>query len=442
MSDGLDIAVHWERLDEGSAQERACFGMLTFRCGDLLLTEGLDGFVDRAREGPLVSGYHLAEWMAWNWWRLVVEPRSDRQVTTEDWCFAHRLATIGDGYVWPNITIFSDRERTVLLARPTPMPKGFAPFRYTADWSAVVPTREFEAAVDRLMEQVQGQLRAKSVAETNLDRIWEEVRSERADPVTSVRRRLEALLGFDPDEGPADAIESLLADARELGQDAIQEVAASHPPAGGLIAADLKALAKACGTDTKPADAIHIATTDLPPRGRVPGWRLGYEAARAVRRECGLELGPLSSDRLAELCAVSPRALEPSSAEASAGAGLAFALDDERRTAGRIVLRSKWEEGRRFELARLLGDRVASGLHERLLPSTRAYTYRQKVQRAFAAELLCPFEALEEALGGDYSPEARADAARHFCVSDYVVTHMLVNHKRLDWDGLDLIAYD
>jgi Zn-dependent peptidase ImmA (M78 family) len=65
------------------------------------------------------------------------------------------------------------------------------------------------------------------------------------------------------------------------------------------------------------------------------------------------------------------------------------------------------------------------------------YTYRQKLQRAFAAELLCPLSALEEKLGGDYLAEAREDAAHHFAVSERTVTAMLVNHRLLDRDYLD-----
>ena len=67
MNAELEIRVDWERLDEGAPEERACFGMLTIRQGDIVLTDGLDGFVGRTRPGPLVSGYHLAEWVAWNW---------------------------------------------------------------------------------------------------------------------------------------------------------------------------------------------------------------------------------------------------------------------------------------------------------------------------------------------------------------------------------------
>lgn len=101
------------------------------------------------------------------------------------------------------------------------------------------------------------------------------------------------------------------------------------------------------------------------------------------------------------------------------------------------MLRSNYPSGRRFELARLLGDRIASGLNEHMIPVTRAHTYRQKLQRAFAAELLCPFKALETFLDGDYSEQACEDAAQHFKVSERAVWTLLVNNDRLERNALD-----
>src|SRR6266849_10117859 len=115
MPSELSITADPERLDEGPPEERACFAAIGIRYAHLWLTEGYDGFVKKVRSAPLLSGYHLAEWMAWNWWRLRWEPRSN----APDWNFAHRLTTIGEGYVWPNITIFSDGKRVALIARPT-----------------------------------------------------------------------------------------------------------------------------------------------------------------------------------------------------------------------------------------------------------------------------------------------------------------------------------
>ncbi len=101
-----------------------------------------------------------------------------------------------------------------------------------------------------------------------------------------------------------------------------------------------------------------------------------------------------------------------------------------------MVLRSKWDTGRRFELARLLGDHLFFGAEAPILPATRAYTFRQKVQRAFAAEFLSPFEAVEDMLKGDFSPEAVEEAAEHFAVSTVTIETLLLNHGLIERDSL------
>jgi hypothetical protein len=111
------------------------------------------------------------------------------------------------------------------------------------------------------------------------------------------------------------------------------------------------------------------------------------------------------------------------------GLGSRFALDQS-ETDGRVVLRSRWPTGLRFELARLLGDRIVASPQGRLHAATRAYTYRQKMQRSFAAELLSPFAAVDYILAGDYSLEAQQDAAEHFQVSELTIRTLLVNHHR------------
>jgi Zn-dependent peptidase ImmA (M78 family) len=68
----------------------------------------------------------------------------------------------------------------------------------------------------------------------------------------------------------------------------------------------------------------------------------------------------------------------------------------------------------------------------------RACTYRQKMQRSFAAELLSPYAAEDEMLNNDYSVENQKDVAEHFKVSELTIRTPLVNHGRLgreDFDG-------
>jgi hypothetical protein len=424
----LNISINWERLEEGPPEERACFGMVTASYGPLLLTEGLDAFVDRGRTGPLVSGYHLAEWFAWNWWRLISEPRP---VTPSlEWDMAHRMSTIGSGYLWPNITIFSDRERTVLISKPTHQ-AGFTPFRFTGSMPIVVSTTQFTSSLESFIGQIQGQLRANSVTSTNLDNIWEDLLAEITDPDTSTSRRLEALLGIDPDEGDFSLVNQLILDASRLGQDAVQEIAADHHGYSVPTAIELESMAKRYGTEMSPKDMVQLPCTQGQLKGSVPGWLRGFEAARSLRAQERLG-NSLNNRHLAELVAISDKVLDNSDR-----AGFAFCLDDDTGNSGSVVLRSKWETGRRFELARILGDRLTNGLNENLTPATRAYTYRQKVQRAFAAELLCPLDALLEQLEGDYSPESREDAAHFFNVSELTVTTILVNHNFLERDYLE-----
>ncbi len=429
MPEGLSITTDWEHLDKGTPEERSCFAAVGIQWNNISLTEGSDSFVNRVRSAPMVSAYHLAEWVAWNWWRLRWEPRSN----SPDWAFAHRLSTIGQGYIWPNITIFSDGERTALIAKPT-REKADVPFRYLSDTAAIVGASLFENAVDQFIEQVRGQLRAEGINDTNLDRIWGDVCEERRAPDSAARRKLEALLGRDPDRGDESAIEQLVEDSKAYGELAMNEIAADHGQGGELLTAEtLLEIAKASGFDASPRDAVSLTPgAGLPQAGGVAAWRLGAAAAKALRDQEHLGEGPITNNKLAKLSGVEARALE----RGAKGPSISFALDDG-ATAGRVVLRSKWATGRRFELARLLGERIVASSGARLMSATRAYTYRQKMQRSFAAELLSPFEAVEEMLAGDYSPENQQDAAQHFQVSDLTIRTLLVNHGRLERENLD-----
>jgi hypothetical protein len=428
MQPALSIAAEWERLDEGTPEERACFAAVSIQCNGQLLTEGHDGFVNRIRSGPLVSAYHLAEWLAWNWWRLRWEPRSN----APDWSLAHRMTTIGEGYVWPNITIFSDGERTALLARPTG-PRPATGFRYIADCAAVVPSPVFEQAVDEFAGQVLGQLQAESIRHTNLQRLWSELTAERRGRDATRRRKLEALLGCEPDEVDMATIDRLIADARLLGERAVEELAAGHAQGEELMtAAHLRQLAASNGFTASPRDIAHLGAGSLRSPKDAPAWRLGAEAARALRAREGWGDGPISNDRLAELAGTTPAVLT----DERPGPALSFALDTN-ETESRIVLRSRWPTTRRFELCRLLGDRIVGSPQGWLHAATRAHTYRQKMQRSFAAELLSPFEVVDRMLAGDYSSEAQQDVAQYFQVSELTIRTLLVIHHRLDREELD-----
>ena len=433
MADTFTIEADWEVLREGAPEERACFAAIGIGQRDTWLTEAEDRFVNRVRHKVHLSAYRLAEWLAWNWWRLRWEP----QKRAPEWALAHRMTTIGGGFVWPNITVFSDGERVALLARPT-LSRPNEPFRYVADKVLVVRAASFEDTIDRFVSQVLGQLREEAIADTNLERIWQDVRAERLDPELAFHRRLEALLGSEPDAADdPELLDRLASDAATLGVSGTAELAADHEP-GETVMTGAALLLSGAGVHhhSSPRDVVRLdPAIRLSPAGEVPAWQRGAEAARALRAQERLGAAPISNARLADLSGAATSALK----SGPGGGRISFSLD-ESETNGIVVLRSKWGTGRRFELARLLGDRIASDPEGRFFPETRAYTYRQKLQRSFAVELLCPFEAVEEMLGGDCSDEKQIEVARHFDVSELAVRTLLVNHGLIDRDRLAMEA--
>jgi len=342
------------------------------------------------------------------------------------------MASIGEGYIWPNLTIFSDGLRTALISHPSSRPDA-QPFRYVGANPCVVPSSKFEASVDAFIPQIVGRLRDAGIVETNLDRVWRDVLAERSNPDAALRRKFEALLGDDPDDSNPETIEQLVRDANAFGNETMVEMAADHRHGGRVMASDaLRQIAHTAGFDTSRDVPRLPRGAARPARADVPAWLLGAQAAQAFREQVHLGAAPILDGSLADLAGVSRDAL----ARDAGGADVSFVLDE--GTSGcRTVLRSKWRTGRRFELARLLGDRLMNPAGGKLFPATRSHTFRQKAQRSFAAELLAPFEEVNARLDGDYSEESRQDVAEHFKVSELAIRTLLVNHRRSERQDLD-----
>src|SRR5208337_4842513 len=71
----------------------------------------------------------------------------------------------------------------------------------------------------------------------------------------------------------------------------------------------------------------------------------------------------------------------------------------------KLLFRKKNRPARRFEAARFIADHLCAERRDRWLPVSDAATARQKVQRAFAAEFLCPIASLRNYLGDEFLPE-------------------------------------
>src|SRR5262249_32768580 len=171
--------------------------------------------------------------------------------------------------------------------------------------------RRFEAAVDAFIPRILGRLRDLGVGETNLDRLWDDVLAERADQELYWRRKLEALLGEEPDEADPASLDCLIADAAALGEQAVEELAAETAGGGLLLTADdLAQVAAASGFDASPGDVVRLKQHPALPRpGDLPAWQLGRVAARALREQEQLGDGPIGNARLGRLAGARAAAL-------------------------------------------------------------------------------------------------------------------------------------
>jgi len=103
-----------------------------------------------------------------------------------------------------------------------------------------------------------------------------------------------------------------------------------------------------------------------------------------------------------------------------------------------LYLNRSHPTSRRFAVGRLIGDVLLQPGDGRLIPATSARTARQQFQRAFAQELLCPFNALIQRVpSGQPDEDDIADAAAYFGVSTRLVEATLVNRGELDREALD-----
>ncbi|MGD1097562.1 MAG: hypothetical protein ABSB35_36950 [Bryobacteraceae bacterium] len=293
------------------------------------------------------------------------------------------------------------------------------PVHYLSEFEVAVPAREFERGIDNFMDLVLRRL--DKVGKTELHVLWQDVLAERADGEQSTARKIEARLGYDADEASLDLLERFLNLATEAGADTTDEIApvcAGSDPVGVLQ--NVISLASRPGIQGR----ISLPAQAGVPNGALPPWQRARQFATAVRRSLGLGVDPLNDKTLSELLQISADDLNAKpSAHAPMGLAVRTGTQDLK-----LLFHKRNRPARRFEAARFIADYISAGGSDRWLPITDSGTARQKLQRAFAAEFLCPIDSLRSYLGDDFLPEAFEDAAEHFGISEMAIKSHLANH--------------
>ena len=432
VSAAFRIECEWLPGDHADAAERRTFAEIAIGVGQWCATELIDVRTKTVRSSARLSALHLAEWFAANWWRLLWEPRAD----THSWKSSHRVGNAGHGYVWPDLTFSSDWQWVRVESRPTVRP-AWEPIRYLSGFDHLVALRDFERGVDDFVSGTVGRLSDVHAASPLLSTLWSDVVRERADPEMSALRALEACMGYDPGEAPSDLLGGLRSRSGSLGTEAIREMAAAHKEETPARLDALEGSARDyCVTVQVPrVDAVRSMLAGRSNGSEAP-WRRARRAAEIAREVWDLT-PPIPTKTLCDLMDIRPAECLDDQSHGG-NVPLVGLRGPGARDTLRVLLSGNLETSRRFNLARLVADHIAADEDDRLLPATRCLTSRQSFQRAFAQELLCPFDLLRERVRPD-SPDGEdiLDAARQFNVSPLLVSTTLASNGVEDRETVD-----
>lgn len=407
---------------------RETTAQLAIYVGNTCLTRNEDTWSKVVRDSVLVSLYPLAMWFAASWWRLNWEPLPEHSTRPSlDWRLSHELGAANHGFVWPSILFASDGEFVSIWAEARRTEAQSVSYLMGLDVPQTVTIDEFQRSVSALIGAVLNRLAATGQSDTELNALWRLVTEDRLDQSATRVRRLEAELGFDPEECPQDILEHALALQSRTGDAAMSELAPVFGRCGDEVALDgIDALVAASGIQGRPivqSSDIEIGSDALP-------WRRGVEAAKKLRSLIANTDDPIDNGTLSNLLGLTAGQIETWCPPAKLHVAVAVPRDHQGLS---FISRKRHPVAKRFEFARLLGDYLCQSANPgHWLASTDLATSRQKYQRAFAAEFLCPIESLVGFLDGDLSESALEDAAERFSVSERTIESLLINHGYLE----------
>lgn len=436
MYDQLKIDYMWLGGDVGSDLEKAFYADIGLAIGDDYLTRLEDLRASTVRNHLRGCVYQLATWFAANWWRLRWEPEIHDWTKNADWRMAHSIASVGGGFVWPNVLFASDGKSLAIASRPSERATAIEPVRYPSRLDARISAVEFEQKIDAFLDGVISRLHAFKIKGCELPGLWAEVMAERKDLKLSRLRRLEAICGYDPDEAPPAVLDMLVTDQGNLGCKALEEVAAAGRHSTAEVLDKILDVAK-----SKTAPTVGGFRGVLPSLSNMPQesegerpWQIAGRLARFARSQWGLDDKPVADAFLADLVKTDPAVF---SDRYKSQLDMPLAVQTEAIDKFDIYFDSTWSTSRRFAISRLIGDHLNNKDCERLLPATTAKTFRQQFQRAFAQEFLCPFDTLLAKIQTEQPEEEDiTEAADYFKVSPLLVRTTLVNKGELDRETL------
>lgn len=431
----LHISHEWNSYEDA----RIYVGETTARVGIFLdnfcLTRNEDIWSKTIRDQMHVSLYPLAMWFASSWWRLHYEilPAGAKKVPSHEWRMNHEMAAANMGFVWPKIMFSADSDHIQIWAQASQGNKeDSVRFLSGLDRAYFIPKQQFSKEISSLIENVIARLYEIGCKDSDLAELWSFILEDLKNPLEHRKRRLEAELGFDPEDCPDELIEEAISLEEKIGESSFSELTGAYAGDDGNRLHAIKRLVHADGLEGKPDDVINLSIEEV---GGEP-WEVAVSSARALRKKLGLTQGAVDNSTLQGLLGLRESSLRDWVPKDRPRASVA---EPESNNKMKFIPRKTHPVAQRFELARFIGDYAHTVKNEprSWLVSADLSTARQKFQRAFAAEFLCPINALVDHLGGDFSETALEDAANYFSVSEKTVDSLLMNNGYFPRSSVD-----
>lgn len=296
-------------------------------------------------------------------------------------------------------------------------------FEITYDWLA---SGNDVPEIRQTMAQLT--LRAGGLVLTQNEDIWSRtVRDSVLVSAYPLAMWLEAEMGYEPDECPDEVLQQARELAGKMGEATLSEIL---PIDGKAMSATPLANIQAMIAGPGLIGKINIPKIVHSRKGTLP-WQRAVADARTLRKEMGITEGKISDAKLCDLLELRPEDVAGYAPEQRGKAALAMPGETSQT---KFLLRKRRPVSKRFELARVIADAQSqTGKHhgKPWLAVTDIATARQKYQRAFAAEFLCPIDELVQVLEDDYSDENIGNAAGFFDVSEQTVNALLLNNGKL-----------
>lgn len=429
MNESAELRIRWEwepgRLAR-TPEHRATWARIEISIGPDCLTLVEDRDSGSSRRSIFAPLYPLAEWAVYNWWFLLYHSRPARPgpvripLSRRD---RHSVRSAGDGFLWPNLEVVPEGRETRLRWGRDRVLDEFAPIRYLTEGEAVLPTDDVERTLTHLVTSVLDRLVEQKETGTPLEKEWEALNElgpdEREYCIAAAK------LGLDP-FAEADQYEaSIIEAAQRLPHEVLSDFFHAVDPRQIMQAVDwiTDATSEASVLAGDPSEEIRSVRTALASSSALDNdtpWRLGWRQAQVARQALGL-----GDDSRLDIEQYVPKRSRVGVDPRLQAVGVA--PGDFVRPA--IVLgRAAGASGTRFIQGRALWHRLTKDESTFLI--TTSYTDPQKVERAFAAELLAPAEGIRIKLSVSPSEAVQEDlgfVAEHFGVSPILIENQIEN---------------